>query len=92
MWLKITTGVRPPARAAGGVLPSKWDERPLPAAARKPGQALDKQGILAALMRKIAKWWLPDALVFLDAIPHSAAGKVQKLVRRQRATGDRLSK
>jgi len=74
-----------------GVLHPEWDERPLPVVARNPGQAPDKQGILAALMGKIAKWWMPDGVVFVDAIPHSVTGKVQKLVRRQRFAGYRLT-
>ncbi len=73
-----------------GVHHDKWDERPLLVVVLKPGQAPSKQDILGALMGKIAKWWMPDEVVFLDAIPHSATGKVQKLVLRQRFAGYRL--
>ncbi|MCH8685138.1 hypothetical protein L0C21_07580 [Sphingosinicellaceae bacterium A1X5R2] len=62
----------------------KWDERPLLIIVRKPGEAVGKEEILAFLQGKVAKWWLPDDVVFVDEIPHTATGKISKLeLRRQ---------
>lgn len=56
----------------------KWDERPLLVVVKKPGADLTKQDLLAFYDGKIAKWWLPDDVVFIDAIPLGATGKMQK--------------
>ncbi|GAB4275650.1 MAG: 3-(methylthio)propionyl-CoA ligase [Pararhodobacter sp.] len=56
----------------------KWDERPLLVVMRKPGSEVTKDEILAFFDGKIAKWWLPDDVVFVDAIPLGATGKMQK--------------
>jgi acyl-CoA synthetase (AMP-forming)/AMP-acid ligase II len=56
----------------------KWDERPLLILVRKPGQQVTKEEILKFLDGKIAKWWMPDDVVFEDEIPHTATGKIQK--------------
>jgi fatty-acyl-CoA synthase len=61
-----------------GVKHPKWDERPLLFIVRKPGVALEKDGILAFLAERVAKWWLPDDVVFLDSLPVGGTGKVQK--------------
>ena len=50
----------------------------------KPGQSADKSEILAFLEGKIAKWWMPDDVVFVDEIPHTATGKIQKITLRER--------
>jgi fatty-acyl-CoA synthase len=73
-----------------GVRHPKWDERPLLIVVLKPGQAANKQDILTYLSGKIAKWWMPDDVVFVDAIPHSATGKIQKISLRERFAGYRL--
>jgi fatty-acyl-CoA synthase len=73
-----------------GVRHPKWDERPLLIVVLKPGQTATKGDILAHLAGKVAKWWLPDEVVFIDAIPHSATGKVQKMALRERFAGYRL--
>ena len=44
----------------------------------------DKNDILQYLTGKIAKWWMPDDVVFVDAIPHTATGKIQKMALRER--------
>jgi acyl-CoA synthetase (AMP-forming)/AMP-acid ligase II len=62
----------------------KWDERPLLVAVRKPGQSVTKSELLAFLEGKIAKWWMPDDVVFADDIPHTATGKIQKRDLRDR--------
>jgi acyl-CoA synthetase (AMP-forming)/AMP-acid ligase II len=56
----------------------KWDERPLLVVVLKPGAALTREEMLAFYDGKIAKWWLPDDVVFVDAIPLGATGKMQK--------------
>ena len=67
-----------------GVRHPKWDERPLLIVVLKPGQSADKAEILAFLEGKIAKWWMPDDVVFVDEIPHTATGKIQKITLRER--------
>jgi fatty-acyl-CoA synthase len=74
-----------------GVRHPKWDERPLLVVVLKPGQNVPKKAILDYLSGKIAKWWMPDAVVFLDAIPHTATGKIQKAVLRERFADFRLA-
>ena len=61
-----------------GVKHPKWDERPLLFIVRKPGQALEKEEILAFLGDRVAKWWVPDDVVFLESLPVGGTGKVQK--------------
>ena len=56
----------------------KWDERPLLIVMPKPGATLTKDSILAAFEGRIAKWWTPDDVIFVDAIPLGATGKMQK--------------
>ncbi|QRX81786.1 3-(methylthio)propionyl-CoA ligase [Glaciimonas sp. PAMC28666] len=56
----------------------KWDERPLLVVVRKPGIALDRDALLAFYEGKIAKWWTPNDVVFVDALPMGATGKVLK--------------
>jgi acyl-CoA synthetase (AMP-forming)/AMP-acid ligase II len=70
--------------AAIGLPHLKWDERPLLVVVRKKGAALDKAQVLAHLDGKIAKWWMPDDVAFVDEIPHTATGKISKLTLRQR--------
>jgi len=61
----------------------KWDERPLLVVVRKPGQSLTREEMLAFYEGKIAKWQIPDDVVFVDEIPHTATGKMQKLKLRE---------
>jgi fatty-acyl-CoA synthase len=61
-----------------GIKHPKWDERPLLFIVRKPGQTLDKEEILAFLATRVAKWWVPDDVVFLESLPVGGTGKVQK--------------
>jgi acyl-CoA synthetase (AMP-forming)/AMP-acid ligase II len=56
----------------------KWDERPLLVVVKKPGAELTRDELLAFFDGKIAKWWTPDDVVFVDAIPLGATGKMQK--------------
>ncbi len=56
----------------------KWDERPLLIVVKKKGVEVSKDELLAYLTGKIAKWWMPDDVVFVQEIPHTATGKIQK--------------
>lgn len=62
----------------------KWDERPLAAVALKPGQQATADELRALLAQHFAKWWLPDSIVFVDAIPKTSAGKFLKSALRDR--------
>jgi 3-(methylthio)propionyl---CoA ligase len=61
----------------------KWDERPLLVVVKKPGSALQAGELLAHFDGRVAKWWKPDAVVFVDAIPIGATGKVLKNALRE---------
>jgi fatty-acyl-CoA synthase len=73
-----------------GVAHPKWDERPLLVIVRKPGKEPSKEAILGFMDGKIAKWWMPDDVVFVDEIPHTATGKIQKTTLRDQFRGYRL--
>jgi fatty-acyl-CoA synthase len=66
-----------------GVHHPKWDERPLLIVVLKEGQSATKDEILGFIHGKVAKWWMPDDVVFVAAIPHTATGKIQKTALRQ---------
>jgi fatty-acyl-CoA synthase len=70
--------------AAIAVPHPKWGERPLLIAVRRPGAAVDKAAILDYLAGKVAKWWLPDDVVFVEELPHTATGKLKKTALRER--------
>ena len=57
----------------------KWDERPLLVVVKKPAAEVSREELLAFYEGKIAKWWTPDDVVFVDAIPLGATGKMQKI-------------
>ena len=61
----------------------KWQERPLLIVVRKPETDVSKDEILTFLKDKVASWWLPDDVVFVDALPHTATGKVLKMKLRE---------
>ena len=67
-----------------GAYHPKWDERPLLLVQLKPGQVGSKDEFLAFLEGKIAKWWTPDDVVFVDDIPLGATGKIDKKLIRER--------
>ncbi len=66
-----------------GVYHPKWDERPLLLIIKSEGSDLDKEGVLAYLDGKIVKWWMPDDVVFVDELPHTATGKLLKAALRE---------
>jgi 3-(methylthio)propionyl---CoA ligase len=61
----------------------KWDERPLMLVVGKPGTVHDPDALRTHLASRIASWWLPDAILFVDDIPLTATGKVHKLALRE---------
>ncbi|MGE0232496.1 MAG: long-chain fatty acid--CoA ligase, partial [Flavobacteriaceae bacterium] len=67
-----------------GIAHPKWDERPLLIVVPKKGETPEAESILAHLEGKVAKWWMPDAVVFVDEIPHTATGKIQKMALREK--------
>jgi fatty-acyl-CoA synthase len=73
-----------------GISHPKWDERPLLVVVLKKDQKASKDDILGFLQGKIAKWWMPDDVAFVDEIPHTATGKIQKTALRERFKDYRL--
>jgi fatty-acyl-CoA synthase len=69
----------------------KWDERPLLVVIRKAGQDVSREDLLAFYEGKVAKWWIPDDVVFVDDLPHTATGKLSKLQLRERLRDYRFS-
>jgi fatty-acyl-CoA synthase len=68
----------------------KWDERPLLVVVKKPGVDTTKEEILGFFEGKIAKWQIPDDVVFVEEIPHTATGKMQKLKLREQFKDHKL--
>jgi 3-(methylthio)propionyl---CoA ligase len=66
-----------------GVHHPKWDERPLLIVQLKPGQKATREEILKFMDGKIAKWWMPDDVAFVEGIPHTATGKILKTALRE---------
>jgi fatty-acyl-CoA synthase len=56
----------------------------------KKGESISKDDILGFMRGKIANWWMPDDVVFVDDIPHTATGKIQKTTLRERFKDYRL--
>jgi len=66
-----------------GVYSEKWTERPLLIVVKNKDQKLSKEEIMTFMDGKIAKWWIPDDVVFIDEIPHTATGKIKKTALRE---------
>jgi fatty-acyl-CoA synthase len=64
--------------AAIGIPHPKWDERPLLLVVRDPGSSLCEADVRNYLAGQVAKWWIPDAVIFVDQLPHTATGKLSK--------------
>jgi fatty-acyl-CoA synthase len=73
-----------------GVHHPKWDERPVVVAVKRPGQDVSREELLRFYEGKIAKWWMPDDVVFVNELPHTATGKLSKLTLRQQFRDFRL--
>ncbi|HMI74785.1 MAG TPA: long-chain-fatty-acid--CoA ligase [Steroidobacteraceae bacterium] len=66
-----------------GIKHPRWEERPLLFIVRKPDHSVECDEILAFLAQRVAKWWIPDGVIFLDSLPVGGTGKVQKATLRQ---------
>ncbi len=66
-----------------GVAHPKWDERPLLLVVRREGSRLTKKQMLSYFDGKVVKWWIPDDVVFVDELPHTATGKLLKTKLRE---------
>ena len=73
-----------------GVAHSKWTERPLLIIVREEGKEPSREELLGWFDGKIAKWWMPDDVVFVDEIPHTATGKIKKIELREQFADYRL--
>jgi fatty-acyl-CoA synthase len=76
--------------AAIGVYHPKWDERPLLLVVRKPDAEVSAADVIAHLSGRVAKWWLPDEVLFVDSLPHTATGKLLKTALRDQYRDYRL--
>jgi fatty-acyl-CoA synthase len=70
-----------------GVAHPKWDERPLLIVRLKEGACLAREEMVGFLGARVAKWWLPDDVIVVEEIPHTATGKIKKSVLRERFAG-----
>ena len=66
-----------------GVVHPKWDERPLLVVVKKANAVVSKEELLKFFDGKIAKWWMPDDVAFVDQLPHTATGKILKTKLRE---------
>ena len=66
-----------------GIQHPQWTERPLLVVVRRPAAEVDAGALLGHIAPHVPRWWLPDAVEFVDALPHTATGKVSKLLLRQ---------
>jgi fatty-acyl-CoA synthase len=73
-----------------GVPHPKWQERPLLVVVLRSGHSATREELLAHLSDQVAKWWLPDDVVFVGELPHTATGKVLKLKLREQYRDHRL--
>ncbi|HMV48288.1 MAG TPA: long-chain fatty acid--CoA ligase [Blastocatellia bacterium] len=69
----------------------KWDERPLACVVKKPGAEVTKEQIYEHLLKSFAKWWMPDDILFIDAVPKTSVGKFDKKVLREQFKDFQLS-
>lgn len=73
-----------------GVFHPKWQERPLLVVVARPGHRISKAELLDHLGGEVAKWWLPDDVIVVDQLPHTATGKVLKTRLREQFRDYRL--
>lgn len=74
-----------------GVAHPKWDERPLLIVVRRPGRTPSREDLLGFMAGRVAKWWLPDDVAFVESIPHTATGKIRKTALRELFKDHRFS-
>ncbi|WP_118181329.1 3-(methylthio)propionyl-CoA ligase [Paraburkholderia phosphatilytica] len=68
----------------------KWTERPLLVVVLREGASVTREELLAFYQGKVAKWWIPDDVAFVDELPHTATGKLQKLKLRDQFRDHKL--
>jgi fatty-acyl-CoA synthase len=73
-----------------GVRHPKWDERPLLIIVKKPGMEVGKDDLLTFFEGKVAKWWMPNDVVFVEQLPHTATGKLLKTRLREEFGGHKF--
>jgi fatty-acyl-CoA synthase len=79
------------AEAAVIAIPhEKWVERPLACVVVKPGETVTAEEIIEFLTPRVAKWWLPDAVEFIDEVPKTSVGKFSKKTLREKYAGYEL--
>ena len=77
------------AEAAVVAIPhERWMERPLACIVVEPDQTLTKEDVLEFLTPRVAKWWLPEDVVFIDEVPKTSVGKFSKKELRDKFAGD----
>ena len=74
-----------------GIAHAKWQERPLLVVVLKPGKTASKSELLSFLAERVAKWWLPDDVAYVETLPHTATGKLQKMKLREQFRDYRLA-
>ena len=74
-----------------GVAHSKWQERPLLIVVLKPGEIMTSEEMIAFMKDRVVRWWLPDDVVIVDELPHTATGKLLKTKLREQFRGYRLT-
>ncbi len=77
--------------AAIGAAHPKWGERPILLVVRRPDSVTTADDVRNHLLRCVAKWWLPDAIIFVDELPHTATGKLLKSALRDRYSSSLLN-
>jgi fatty-acyl-CoA synthase len=77
--------------AAVGVKHPKWDERPILLVVKKAGAEVTPKQILDHLAGHVARWWLPDEILFVESLPHTATGKLLKTALREQYRDYQLS-
>lgn len=70
-----------------GIPHEKWTERPLACVVVKPGESVTAEELLGFLAPRVAKWWLPDAVEFIDEVPKTSVGKFSKKTLREKFDG-----
>lgn len=73
-----------------GVSHPKWQERPLLVVVRRPGADVTREELLRFVAERVVKWWVPDDVVFVDQLPHTATGKLLKTTLREQYRDYRL--
>ncbi len=74
-----------------GVIDERWGERPLACVVKTDDSTLTESDVLAFLAPKVAKWQLPDHVVFIDEVPKTSVGKFSKVTLRERFAGGVLA-